>query len=118
MSASRGSRSASAYLGGGAAGAVVYGLAVGGATTACSVCCNPLLPAAVGAAALKGAPVLGAAMLGVFALGYSLPLAAGMVGIGFGLGRLGVVAQRIMPVVHVGFGLLLIGVGFYLLAKA
>jgi len=105
-------------LGSGAAGAVVYGLAVGGATTACSFCCNPLLPAAVGATALKGAPVLGAAMLGVFALGYSLPLAGGMIGIGFGLGRLSAVAQRIMPVVNVGVGLLLIGVGFYLLAKA
>ncbi len=104
--------------GGGPAGAAVYGLAVGGATTACSVCCNPLLPAAVGAAALRGAPVLGAAMLGAFALGYSLPLATGMIGIGFGLGRLSTVAQRIMPLVQAGFGLLLIGVGFYLLAKA
>lgn len=102
---------------GGTAGAVVYGLAVGGATTACSVCCNPVLPAAMGAVALKGAPVLGAVMLGVFALGYSLPLAAGMVGLGFGLGRLGAVARRIMPAVNVGFGLLLIGVGFYLLAR-
>jgi cytochrome c biogenesis protein CcdA len=103
---------------GGAAGAVIYGLAVGGATTACSACCNPVLPVAMGAVALKGAPVLGAAMLAVFALGYSLPLAAGMVGLGFGLGRLGAVARRIMPAVQVGFGLLLIGVGFYLLAKA
>jgi len=102
---------------GGTAGAVVYGLAVGGATTACSVCCNPVLPVAVGAVALKGAPVLGAAMLAVFALGYSLPLAAGMIGLSFGLGRLGAVARRIMPAVQTGFGLLLIGVGFYLLAK-
>jgi cytochrome c biogenesis protein CcdA len=103
---------------GGAASAVVYGLAVGGATTACSVCCNPVLPVAVGAVALKGAPVLGAAILAVFALGYSLPLAAGMVGLGFGLGRLGAAARRIMPVVQVGFGLMLIGVGFYLLTKS
>ena len=102
---------------GGAAGAVVYGLAVGGATTACSVCCNPVLPVAMSAVALKGAPVLGAAMLAVFALGYSLPLAAGVVGLGFGLGRLGAVARRIMPAVRMGFGVLLIGVGFYLLAK-
>lgn len=102
---------------GGAAGAVVYGLAVGGATTACSVCCNPVLPVAVGAVAMKGAPILGAAILAVFALGYSLPLAAGMVGLGFGLGRLGLVARRIMPAVRIGFGVLLIGVGFYLLAK-
>lgn len=105
-------------LTGGAASAVVYGLAVGGATTACSVCCSPVLPVAMGAVALKGAPILGAAMLAVFALGFSLPLAAGMVGLGFGLDRLGAAARRIMPVVQVGFGLMLIGVGFYLLAKA
>lgn len=105
-------------LSGGVAGAAVYGLAVGGATTACSVSCNPVLPVALGAVALKGTPLLGAALLAVFALGYSLPLAAGLVGLSFGLGRLGVVAKRIMPVVQAGFGLLLIGVGFYLLAQA
>lgn len=101
----------------GAVGALLYGLVVGGATVACSVCCNPVLPAAVGAIALKGAPLLGATLLATFALGYSLPLAAGVVGIRFGLGKLGVVAGRVMPIVQAGFGLLLIGVGFYLLAS-
>jgi hypothetical protein len=41
-----------------------------------------------------------------------------MVGLGFGLDRLGAGARRIMPAVQVGFGVLLIGVGFCLLAKA
>jgi cytochrome c biogenesis protein CcdA len=104
--------------GGGLAGAVVYGLAVGGATTACAVLCNPLIPVAMGAAGAQGAPVLGAAMLASFAVGYSLPLTVGLVGIGFGLGRLGRVADRVMPVVRVGVGLLLVGIGFYLLAPA
>jgi cytochrome c biogenesis protein CcdA len=101
-----------------AGGAMVYGLAVGGATAACSVCCNPLLPMAVGAAVLKGAPGMGAALLAVFGLGYSLPLTAGLVGVGFGLTRLGNVAQRVMPAMRVGVGVLLIAVGFYLLATA
>ena len=105
-------------LGSSAGGAMVYGLAVGGAAAACSVCCNPLLPMAVGAAVLKGAPVMGAALLAVFGLGYSLPLAAGLVGIGFGLTRLGNAAQRVMPAMRVGVGVLLIVVGFYLLATA
>jgi cytochrome c biogenesis protein CcdA len=53
-------------------------------------------------------------MLGVFALGYSLPLAAGVIGIGFGVGSLGRVAQRVMPIARVVGGLMLLVVGFYL----
>jgi cytochrome c biogenesis protein CcdA len=99
----------------GAMGAAVYGLIIGGASTACSIGCNPLLGMVIGATVLKGSAVAGAAMFAVFALGYSLPLAAGLVGIGYGLGRLGNVAQRIMPAIRVCSGVLLIGVGFYLL---
>jgi cytochrome c biogenesis protein CcdA len=96
--------------------AMVYGLALGGATTACSVGCNPLLPMAIGTVMLRSTIVMGAIALSVFALGYSLPLAAGLVGIGFGIGRLESLSQRLMPVIRVGGGLILVGVGFYLLA--
>jgi len=102
----------------GVGGALVYGLALGGATTACSFGCNPLLPVALGVAILKGATVLGAVMLAAFAVGYSLPLAAGLVGIGLGVGRLGRIAGRVMPVARIGGGVLMIAVGFYLLAGA
>ena len=60
--------------------------------------------------------LMGAIALTVFALGYSLPLAAGLVGISFGIGRLESVSQRLMPVIRIGGGILLVGVGFYLLA--
>ncbi len=96
-------------------GAIVYGLAVGGVTAACSVFCNPLLPMAVGAAVWNGAPVMGTVLLAVFGLGYSLPLTAGLVGVGFGLNHLGRLSQRVMPVVRAGVGVLLIALGFYLL---
>ena len=102
----------------GMAGALAYGLALGGGTTACSFSCNPLLPMAMGAAVLKGTTLLGAVMLGTFAIGYSLPLAAGLVGIGLGVGRLGRWMQRSMTVVRIGGGVVLIAVGFYLLAGA
>lgn len=102
----------------GTAGALVYGLALGGATTACSFGCNPLLPVAMGAAVLKGATLLGAAMVAVFALGYSLPLAGALVGIGYGVGQLGRMAKKVIPVARIGGGALLISIGFYLLAKA
>jgi cytochrome c biogenesis protein CcdA len=100
------------------AGALVYGLALGGGTTACAFGCNPLIPVAMGGAVLQGKTMLGAALLGVFALGYALPLAAGVVGIGFGVGSLGRIAQRVMPVARVVGGLLLLAVGFYLLKGA
>jgi cytochrome c biogenesis protein CcdA len=100
----------------GVAGALVYGLAVGGASTACSVGCNPLLAVVVGATVLKGATLLGAVVFAVFALGYSLPLAAGLIGVGLGLSRLGAAARNVARVVRVGAGALLVGVGFYLLA--
>jgi len=98
------------------AGALVCGLALGGGSTACSLGCNPLIPMAMGAAVLKGATLMGVAMLGFFAVGYSLPLAAGLVGIGFGLGRLDGLTQRAITVVRIVGGTLLIAIGFYLLA--
>jgi cytochrome c-type biogenesis protein len=102
----------------GAAGAMVFGLAVGGATTACTLGCNPLLPVAVGTALLKGSPLLGAAILASFAIGYSLPLVAALVGIGLGLGWLSRVTQRALPALQIGVGVLMAGIGFYLLAGA
>lgn len=102
----------------GIASALVYGMALGGATTACSFGCNPLLPMAIGAAVLKGATLLGAAMLAIFALGYSLPLAGALVGIGYGVGQLGHMARKVIPVARIGGGAMLIVIGFYLLAKA
>jgi cytochrome c biogenesis protein CcdA len=100
----------------GITGAILYGLAVGGASTACSVGCNPLLGVVVGAAVLQGAALTGSLIFAVFALGFSLPLAAGLVGIGMGIGRLGAATQKALPVLRIAAGILLIGVGFYLLA--
>jgi cytochrome c biogenesis protein CcdA len=96
-------------------GAVVYGFAVGGASTACSVGCNPLLAIVVSAVVLKGATLSGAGIFAVFALGYSVAPAAGLVGIGLGLGRLGANAGRWVRAVNLCAGALLIITGFYLL---
>jgi len=109
-------RVGSRTLGHGVLSAIVYGLVVGGASTACSVGCNPLLGMVVGAAALRGATGMGALIFAVFALGFSLPLAAGLVGIGLGLGRISQVTTRLLPAIRIAAGVLLLGVGFYLLA--
>ena len=96
--------------------AIVYGLAIGGGLTTCAVACNPALYMALGLATLQGRSVWGAAVMAAFALGYSLPLAAAVVGLGLGLGRLSRFARWAAPVVKVVAGALLIASGFYLLA--
>ncbi len=103
-------------LGRGVVGAMIYGLVLGGATTACSMGCNPLLPMAISAVVLQGTMLMGALALTVFALGYSLPLTAGLIGISFGFSKLSILAQRAVPVIRVGGGVLLVATGFYLLA--
>ena len=101
---------------GGMLGAMVYGLALGGGTATCAIGCNPVLPMALGYATLQGNTGWGAAILGAFAVGYGLPLAAAIVGLGMGLGRLATIAQKATPALRVISGVLLLGVGFYLLA--
>ncbi len=104
--------------GSGFAGAMVYGLAVGGATTVCKTGCNPLIYAVLGLAALQGRTLMGTIILAVFAVGYSMPLAAGLVGLGVGLGKISSLIKKSERFVQLASGLLLIGVGFYLLATA
>ena len=101
---------------GGTAKAMVYGFAVGGGITACSACCNPALFVALGMATLQGRTVWGAAIMAAFAVGYSLPLTGAVVGLGFGFGKLGSVTRKLAPAINATAGILLIAVGFYLLA--
>lgn len=98
-------------------GATIYGLAVGGGATACSVLCNPVLPVALAATTLQGHTLWGAVLLTVFSLGYSFPMAAVLVGLGLGFGRLTMTVQKIKPVIETTSGILLLVVGFYLLAR-
>jgi cytochrome c-type biogenesis protein len=97
-------------------GATVYGLAVGGGAAACSVGCNPVLPVALAVTTLQGHTLWGAAILAVFSIGYSLPIVGVLVGMGLGVRRLTSAIQRITPVMQNVAGVLLIVLGFYLLA--
>jgi len=99
-------------------GAAIYGLAVGGGAAACSVCCNPVLPLALAVTTLQGHAVWGAAILTVFSIGYSLPIVGVLVGLGLGFRRLTTVVQKINPLIQKVAGVLLIVLGFYLLATA
>jgi len=97
-------------------GATIYGLAVGGGAAACSVCCNPVLPIALAVTTLQGHTVWGAAILTVFSIGYSLPIAGVLVGLGLGVRRLTSTVQKVNPILQKVAGVLLILLGFYLLA--
>jgi cytochrome c biogenesis protein CcdA len=98
--------------------ALIYGLAIGGGTTACSVGCNPVLPVALGVATLQGHTMWGATILGSFAVGYSLPLAGGIIGLSLGLNKLSAVIQKLAPLIKASAGIILIGAGLFLLATA
>ena len=68
--------------------AIVFGLLVGGSTTLCSAACNPTLAVTLGVATLQGQTLRGAAVLSVYGIGYSVPLAAAIIGLGLGVGKL------------------------------
>lgn len=96
-------------------GPAAFGLVVGTASIACTLaCCGPLISIVFGLTAARGEGLWGAAILGLFAVGYSLPLAALMLGVG--LGRTTAIAQRAMAPIRIIAGIGLTGVGFWLLA--
>jgi len=99
----------------GIVGSIVFGSVIGTASIACTmVCCGPLLPLVFGMSAARGEAVWGAAILGLFAIGYSLPLAALMLGVG--LGRTTAAAQKAIKPIRMIAGVGLIAVGLWLLA--
>jgi cytochrome c-type biogenesis protein len=99
----------------GIVGASVFGLAVGGASTAyVMACCGPMmLPIVLGLSVLKGQGVWGAAILAMFAVGYSLPMVGTILGVG--LGKLTGIANKAAGPIRIISGILLIGVGIWLL---
>jgi len=101
--------------GGGWVGASIFGLAVGAASLTVTLgCCGPLLPVVLGVAAAKGQLGWGALILTMFAVGYSLPLALLMLGIG--AGRVTSFVQRMIKPIRITAGAVLVLVGFWLLA--
>jgi len=54
-------------------------------------------------------------MLLTFSLGYGLPLAAAMVGVGMGFGKISKAVNRFGTIMKYAGGIALIAIGFYLL---
>jgi len=99
----------------GIAGAIIFGFVIGGATSLGSLCCNPVFPIVLGASFLKGSTLWGFALLFFYALGYGVTIAAGMLGIGLGLGKISKVLTKSATVIKYVGGITLIILGFYLL---
>ena len=103
------------YVQGNILSAALFGLAVGGLTTALNTCCNPVFPVILAASFLKGSVIWGLLLLSMFALGYGLPMAAVIVGGGVGIGKLSGKLSLAVKILKYGGGIALVGLGFYFL---
>lgn len=107
-------KTASASAGQGMLGTFIVGLLLGGGVAACSLPCNPGIFIVLGAAVLQGHSLWGMLLMAAFALGFSLPLAAILLGVSFG--KASIKAQKVEATIRMIAGVLLVGVGLYLLA--
>jgi len=94
-------------------GSLAFGLVGGGAVSVCSLACNPGIFIILGAAMLQGFTFWMAGILVAYALGFSLPLGALMLGVSFATAA--VKFKNVELVVRRLAGVVLIGAGFYFL---
>lgn len=94
-------------------GPAAAGLLMGGGLVACSLPCNPGIFIVLGAAVLQGQVIWAVLLLAMFALGYSLPLSALLLGVS--LGKTAFLSKKADAVVRWVSGSLLLAAGFYLL---
>ena len=97
----------------GRSGPVLAGLVLGGVVAVSSLPCNPGIFIVMGAAILQGAVLWATLLLGMFAVGFAMPL--GIVMLGISLGKVSAAAKGADAAIRWIAGLLLIAVGFYLL---
>jgi cytochrome c biogenesis protein CcdA len=94
-------------------GAIFAGLALGGVVVASSICCNPAIFIVVGVAVLQGQEVWAVLLLGMFAIGFSLPL--GAISLGISLGKARFIPKSADKIVIWFAGGIQLIVGFYFL---
>ena len=95
-------------------GAALFGLVVGGGIGVCSLPCNPGILIVLGVAILQGYTFWTIAILIAYAIGFSLPLAAIILGVSFG--KSAIKAKKAETAIRIIAGVLLIVAGFYFLA--
>ena len=92
-------------------GAALVGLVMGGAVSVCSLGCNPGIFIILGVAVLQGYTIWMFGILIAYAVGFSLPLSALMLGVSFGKSALRF--KKAETAMRLIAGVVLIGVGFY-----
>ncbi len=95
-------------------GVAMFGLGIGGAVSVCSLGCNPGIFIVLGVVVLQGYNLWATSMLVAYAVGFSLPLAAIMLGVS--TGAMAVKAKKIETAIRIVAGIFLIAAGFYFLA--
>ncbi len=93
-------------------GAAIVGIIMGGAVSVCSLGCNPGIFIILGVAVLQGYTFWMFGLLIAYAIGFSLPLAALMLGVSFG--KSAIRFKKADTVIRLAAGVVLIAVGFYL----
>jgi len=99
----------------GIAGAVLFGFMVGSLTSLGTLCCNPIFPIVAAASLVTGSTLWGFFLLFFYALGFGATIAAAMLGVGLGLGKLSKWLTKSTVVIKYLGGITLIGLGFYLI---
>ena len=79
-----------------------------------SLACNPGIFIVLGVAVLQGYTLWGMCIMAAYAVGFSLPLAAIMLGVSFG--KMALRARKVEEAIRIVAGLLLVSAGFYFLA--
>jgi cytochrome c biogenesis protein CcdA len=97
----------------GSYGSALAGLVLGGIVAACSLPCNPGIFIVMGAAILQGAVIRASLLLGMYAVGFAIPL--GIVMLGVSLGRVSLAARGADAAMRWTAGVILIVAGFYFL---
>jgi len=95
-------------------GVAVVGFIMGGGVSVCSLACNPGIYIVLGVAVLQGYTLWAMAILAAYAVGFSLPLAAIMLGVSFGSSA--IKAKNAEVAIRITGGILLIAAGFYFFA--
>jgi cytochrome c-type biogenesis protein len=94
-------------------GSLLAGFILGGIIAACSLPCNPGIFIVMGVAILQGAVLWAILLLGMFAVGFAMPLGAVMLGVS--MGRVNLAAKGADATIRWIAGLVLIVIGFYFL---
>ena len=99
----------------GITGAVIFGFVVGSLTSLGTLCCNPIFPIIAAASLVTNNTLWSFLLLFSYALGFGATLAAAMLGVGLGIGKISKILTQFATVIKYAGGITLIAFGLYFL---